>query len=194
MTGDQSYSFVSGIFGRERTFRLGADALHWDDGRHSGSIAYADVETVHMYITSQPYGDGTQICTIRSRAGARCDLKSKSFRPWGRSEDRSTRYLPFVRDLVGRISSSAPRVSIFRGLPNTAYYCQVVALAAVASMIIAELALAVIDWRTGSGDAANSLILIGVLTPAAVGLAKTALRGTRRRLDPKNLSDACGLV
>jgi len=194
MTGEQAYSFVSGIFGGERTFRLGANALHWEDGRHSGSIAYADVDTVHMYLSSQPYGHGTQICTIRSRAGARCDLKSKSFRPWGRSDDRSVRYLSFVRTLINRISSFAPRASIFDGLPPAAYYGQVVALAAVALIMIAELALPVVDWRTASADAANAVILMGVLTPAAIGLAKTVFRGTRRRLDPKSLSDVCGVV
>jgi hypothetical protein len=194
MTGEQTYSFVSGIFGRERTFRLGANALYWKDGRHSGSIDYADIATVHMYFTAQPFGYGTRICTIHTRAGARCELKSKSFRPWGRSEDRSIRYSSFVRELIDRVLFSAPGASIFDGPPNTVYYGQVVALVAVASIIIAELALAMTDWRTASGDPANSMIMIGFFTFPAIGLAKTVFRGTRRRLDPEKLSDVCGIV
>jgi hypothetical protein len=102
--------------------------------------------------------------------------------------------VPFVRDLLDRISSAAPQVRIFAGLPTTAYYGQVVALAAAALLIIAELAQVIVDWRTGSDGAATSLIVIGVLIPPAVGLAKTVFRGSRRRLDPKMLpDDLCGL-
>lgn len=194
MTGEQTYAFVSGLFGRERTFRLGANALHWEDGRHSGSIAYADVETVHMYRTSLPYGYGTQICTVRSRAGSRCNLKSKSFRPWGRSDDRSVPYRSFSRALIDRISSSAPHASIFDGPPPTAYYGQAVALGAIALIMIAEFARAAIDWRTASGDAANALILVGFFAAPAIGLARTVFRGTCRRLDPKQLSELCSVV
>ena len=189
MTDDLSYAFAAGVFSRERVFRLGAHALDWHDARHSGSIAYADVESVHLFSAYPPNGSATRVCSLRTRAGSRCVLKSKSARSWGRIEDRAADYGPFVRELLDRISSAAPQVRIFDGLPTAAYIGQAIALAVVSLLIISELVQVIVDWRTGSDGATTSLILMGVLIVPAVGIAKTVFRCRRRRLSPESLPD-----
>ena len=88
-----------------------------------------------------------------------------------------------------RISSAAPQVRIFDGLPTAAYIGQAIALAVVSLLIISELVQVIVDWRTGSDGATTSLILMGVLIVPAVGIAKTVFRGRRRRLSPESLPD-----
>lgn len=188
MTDELSYAFAAGIFGRERVFRLGAQSLEWHDGRHSESIAYSDVASVNLYSAYPPNGSATQICSVRTRAGARCVLKSKSVRAWGRSEDRGANYGPFVRELLDRISSAAPQARFFDGLPTAAYFAQAVVLAVIGLLIIAELVRVIVDWRTGSDGAATAMILMGILIAPAVAIAKTVLRGRQRRLASESLA------
>jgi hypothetical protein len=189
MADDRTYSFAPGIFRRERVFHLGQNELRWEDGRHSRSLAYADVESVHIYNMFQAYGFETQVCTLRTRAGVRSDLQSKSFRPWGRSEDRSSQYDPFVRDLLGRVCSAAPQARFFAGLPTATYYGQAVALAFFALLIVAGLAPMIGDSITGSYDTGAFIAIMLILIPPAIGAAKTLFRGSPRRLDPKGLPD-----
>jgi hypothetical protein len=106
--GTQSHSFAPAPFARERTFRLAPDALLWDDGRRSGKLGYADIATVHLYYCSEPYGRGTQICSLRSRSGASLAIQSKHCGRWGRQEDRSAAFAPFVRALLGHVAVAAP--------------------------------------------------------------------------------------
>ena len=188
MVDEPNYSFVAGMARREHVFHLGPDSLHWKDGRHSGTLAYADVESVHLYSMFQPYGLETRICTLRTRAGVRCDLKSRSFRPWGRTEDRSSRYAPFVRELLGRVGSAAPQARFFTGLPTGIFYGQAVALAVVALLIVAAFA-EMVD-KTGSQETGTSIAIMIMLIVPAIGVAKTLFRGwPPRRLEPASLPD-----
>ena len=43
------YSFRRNVLARERTYRIGASALHWTDGSEQGSIKFDDVKEVRLY-------------------------------------------------------------------------------------------------------------------------------------------------
>jgi hypothetical protein len=185
----RSYSFAAGIFSRERIFHLGPEALHWENGRDQGGLAYADVDSVHIFYLYRAWGFSTQMCLLRARSGARCVLKSKSFRTWGRSDDRSSAYFPFVRDLLGRVSSAAPQARFFDGLPRAWYFGQAAALAFFGLLIVADLAPMIgIPWKE-SGVTTGLIIVVVLLIPAAIGLSKTLLRGWPHVLDPRHLPD-----
>jgi hypothetical protein len=185
----RSYSFAAGIFSRERTFRLGPEALHWEDGRRPGSLAYADVDCVHLFYLYQAFGFGTQMCVMRARSGGQCVLKSKSFRTWGRSDDRSSAYVPFVRDLLGRVSTAAPGARFFAGLPTAWHVGQAVALALFALLIVANLAPLFGIPGKDSSFTTGLVIVIVLLIPTAIGLCRTLLRGRQHALDPRHLPD-----
>jgi hypothetical protein len=183
----RSYSFASGILSRERTFHLGPEALQWQDGRRQGNLAYTDVDSVHIFYLYRSFGFGAQTCLLRARSGAQCVLKSKNFRTWGRSDDRSDAYVPFVRDLLARIATAAPQARFFDGLPTAWYFGQAVALALVALLIAAILApLIGIPWK--ESDVATGFVIVFVLLiPVAIGLCKTLLRGWPHALDARHL-------
>ncbi len=183
----RSYSFASGILSRERTFHLGPEALQWQEERRQGSLAYTDVDSVHIFYLYRAFGFGTQICLLRARSGAQWVLKSKNFRTWGRSDDRSHTYVPFVRDLLGRVAAAAPQARFFDGLPTAWYFGQAFALALVALLIAAILAPVIgIPWK--ESDIASGFVIVFVLLiPVVIGLCKTLLRGWPHALDARHL-------
>lgn len=183
----RSYSFAPGIFSRERTFRLGPEVLQWQDGRRQGTLAYADVESVHIFYLYRSFGFGTQTCLFRARSGVQCVLKSKNFRTWGRSDDRSDAYVPFVRDLLGRVCTAAPQARLFAGLPPAWYFGQAVALALVVLLIAAIIAPVFgVPWK--ESDVTTGFVIVFVLMiPVAIGLCKTLLRGWPHALNARHL-------
>jgi len=183
----RSYSFASGILSRERTFHLGPEALRWENGRQQGSLAYADTDSVHIFYLYRPFGFGTHTCLLRARSGGKCVLRSKSLRPWGRSEDRSSAYVPFVRELLGRVSAAAPQARFFDGLPTAWYFGQAVALAFYVLLAAAILAPMIgVRWNEPE-VATRFVILVVFFIPLAIGLCKTLLRGWPHVLDPRHL-------
>jgi hypothetical protein len=192
---DPSYSFAPGIFSRERTYHLGREALRWENPKgQDGSLAYADVDTMHIFYLYQAYGFGTQVCVIRARLGAKCVLKSKNFRTWGRSDDRAGAYVPFVRDLLSRVAAGAPQARFFDGLPTGWYLSQLIALAVCAVIIATALAPMLAIWRSGSvsdsGSAISTLLItLGVLILPMIGVCRTLARGRVHPVDPRRLPD-----
>ena len=192
---DPSYTFASGVFGRERTYCLKDDALHWDGANgQSGSLAYADVDAVHVFCVYQPYGSSTQVCVLRSRSGAKCVLKSKNFRAWGRNSDRTGTYVPFVRDLWSRVAAAAPQSQFFAGLPRGWYVSQLIALILCLLIIVAAIVPTLPIGRTGassdSGGAISTLLVtLTVFIFPALGVWKTLVRGKPRLLASRQLPD-----
>ena len=196
MQTDTSYSFAPGMFGRERTFQLGPEALRWDAGKGGGgSLAYADVDTLHIFRLYRPYGLGMQVCVVRTRSGAKCVLKSKNVRSFGRTDDRAGSYVPFVRDLIGRVAAAAPQARFFDGLPGGWYATQLVSFVLCAILILAALVPAVAGSGTDKSDASVTLFLAVILfAPPMFAASKTLLRGRPRPFDPRRLDgDLAGL-
>lgn len=192
---DPSYSFASGIFSRERTYHLGDEALRWDGTNgQAGSLAYADVDTVHIFYLYQPYGFSTQVCVIRTRSDVKCVLKSKNFRAWGRNSDRVSTYVPFVRDLLSRVAAAAPQARFFAGLPRGWYLSQLVALVLCVVLIVAAIVPTLPIGRSGAANDSSSaistlLITLAVFILPAFGAWKTLVRGKARPLDSRRLPD-----
>jgi hypothetical protein len=185
-TATQSYSFARAPFTRERTFRLAPDALLWDDGNRSGRLPYAEIATVHLYYRSEPYGRGMQVCALRSRSGAKLAIQSKHFGRWGRQDDRSAAFAPFVRALLGRVAVAAPEARCFSGFPVGLYYAVLAAFVVLALIFLANLAFAL----QGSAESGSGAIVAAILLLALFPSGWRNLRGCwPRPSSPQQLAD-----
>ena len=173
----QSYAFARGPFARERTFRLAPDALLWGNGKRSGRLAYADIATVHLYTRSGPYGRSMQVCALRARSGAGLAIQSKHFGRWGRQDDRSAAFAPFVRALLGRVATAAPGARCFRGFPIGLYYATLAAFIVLALVFLANLAFAL----QGAPDSGSAAVVTAVLLVALFPSGWRNLRDGRPR-------------
>src|SRR6202035_5526777 len=95
-----SYSFRSHPFRRQRTFRIGTDALYWTDGKKERSIAYADVDEVRF--SGQLMRGAAALtkrkmwcCHLNCRSARGINLSPLHCVRIGSWEDRSTPYVAF---------------------------------------------------------------------------------------------------
>jgi len=108
-----SYSFRSSAFGRERTYRIGPNALHWSDGATEGCVAYSDVDEVRLFRRLMPRAAALQRktmwrCDLHCRSRHRIALSPLHCVRFGRWEDRSTSYLAFINALLPQMRRCNP--------------------------------------------------------------------------------------
>jgi hypothetical protein len=110
-----AYSFRRSGLSRERTYRLGPDALEWSGAGQDGRIAYAEIEALRF----QKYRvRGTLAatvkrlwsCVVSCRTGPRVILLPTHYVRSGVLEDRSAAFYPFVGQLMARVRSANPDV------------------------------------------------------------------------------------
>jgi len=111
------YSFRPHAFTGERTYRIGANALHWAEGGKEHCILYGDVDEVRLYREFMPGGASLTKKTmwrlhLHCRSGHRVILSPLHyirFRSW---EDRSTRYAEFINVLLTQLRSCNPNLKV----------------------------------------------------------------------------------
>jgi hypothetical protein len=108
-----AYSFRRSGLSRERTYRLGPDALEWSGAGQDGRIAYAEIEALRF----QKYRvRGTLAatvkrlwsCVVSCRTGPRVILLPTHYVRSGVLEDRSAAFYPFVGQLMARVRAANP--------------------------------------------------------------------------------------
>jgi Kdo2-lipid IVA lauroyltransferase/acyltransferase len=111
------YSFRSHALARERTYRIGPNALHWSDGGKERNVSYSDVDEVRLY---QRRVRGEAALTKKKTWCLHLHCRSThqiilspfhyvGFRSW---EDRSTLYLAFIHLLLARLRSCNPHLKV----------------------------------------------------------------------------------
>jgi len=105
-----TYSFRPGRFARERTYRLRADGVAWQDGRRGGSVPYADVGRIEV-CKERFLGSSASYwrCVLYPKAGRKIRLGAASRSGLRRIEDRTEAYIPFVKELEARVATANPR-------------------------------------------------------------------------------------
>jgi KDO2-lipid IV(A) lauroyltransferase len=105
---DGIYSFRANAFAPERTYRIGADALHWTSHDRENRIAYSEIREVsfnRILARGDAVVKGRTIIRMRlgCRSGQWLVLSPLHYvRPF-RWEDRSTDYLAFTGALLPRL-------------------------------------------------------------------------------------------
>jgi hypothetical protein len=80
-----AHTVHNSLIDKERTFTLGADALHWRDAAGEGQIAYADVSDMRLIGYTSLIGEAFQ-CTLRARGGGKVKIRSAHYRNLGNFE------------------------------------------------------------------------------------------------------------
>jgi hypothetical protein len=155
---------------------LGPDALERTEGNGATKkMAYGEVKELRLLYDPARAAPNRFRCDLNSVAGHRVSLMSRSFVAPGVYEDRTSGYPPFVRELIKRVSESAPHCKFYAGQTPWSFYGGH-ALALIGVLIIAHLAA-----RFGGLPPKAALILKGVMIGAYAAVALRAARRNRPR-------------
>jgi hypothetical protein len=164
-------------------WRLGPDALIRTEANGATTrMTYAEMRELRLlYDPARPAPHRFR-CDVSSAAGYRVALMSMSFIAPEVYEDRSSRYTPFVRELVRRVGTASPHCRFAAGqTPWSFYGGHALALAGI--VIMAHLAA-----RFGALPPHAALILKTVMIVAYVAAAARTARHTRpRRFAPQDI-------
>jgi hypothetical protein len=193
---DPTYRFRLSLARKEETCRLGADALLRSGKATGSSIVYKDIRAVRIYRSpgmpglGGPAASTFERCVIRPKHGRPAVLSSNHFAGFGKFEDRSQAFRPFVDDLVRRVADANPDTVFIAGMPAMLWWAWILIL--LATVIVAPLAAVLIIVQLINGDPVSpplilvTVLLLGVLFSLA-SYARTVRRNRPRRFDPRNL-------
>jgi hypothetical protein len=165
------------------TWTLGPDALERTEANGATKkMAYGEVKELRLLYDPARAAPNRFRCDLNSVAGHRVTLMSRSFVAPGTYEDRASGYAPFVREIIKRVSESAPHCKLYAGQTPWSFYGGHV-LALIGVLIIAHLAA-----RFGGLPPNAALILNGVMVGAYAVLAlRTARRNRPRSFKPQSI-------
>jgi len=173
------HSVRNSLIDKERSFSLGADALHWRDAAGEGRMPYAEVRDMRLIGYTALIGEALQ-CTLRDRNGGKVKIRSAHYRSLGNFEDRTATYAPFVAGLAKRIAAQAPDAKFIAG--STALWIVWLVLGVLCAIVVGLLILSLFD---GVPPAAPAIMAV-VICIAAVPIAVHRIRSDRaRRFDPE---------
>jgi len=112
-----AYSFRRSGLSRERTYRLGPDALEWSDVGQDGRIAYAEIEALRFQkfrIRGALAATVKRLwaCVLTRRNGRKIILLPTHYVRSGVLEDRSAAFYSFVGQLTARVRAANPAVRL----------------------------------------------------------------------------------
>src|ERR1700686_3307013 len=111
-----SYSFRQSRGRPETFYRLTDAALEWTEGTATESVAFSDIRFVRLYhspTVKNPFlggvvAPGFARCVIHRRHARARILSSIHFLSFGKFEDRSASFRPFVAELMRRVVAARP--------------------------------------------------------------------------------------
>jgi len=168
------------FFAKERTYRLGDDALTWRDADGGGRLAFSDVREVRL--TADPsFGKDRAQCIVQDREGRKVKLVSKHFAGLGTLEDRLRTYAPLVRALLPRVAAAAPQAKFIAG--GTAQWLLWLVLGTVCAIAVISLVVALLGGAPVEGGGFAILIPLAILGP---GMWRVVRRGRAKEFDGAN--------
>jgi KDO2-lipid IV(A) lauroyltransferase len=113
---DPSYNYRPHALASERLYQLRPDGLAWSTPRRTGFVAYSDIEEVRAY-KARFFGSSTTYWNfvLRARSGGTVRLGAGNRVGLNSVEDRTSAYMPFIKELEARIAAANPDVRIASG-------------------------------------------------------------------------------
>ncbi len=176
---DPTYSFRSAAMGGTHTFRLGADALHWQVGRREGHIPYAAVSRMRLSYRPMTMQSHRFLAEVWSSAAPKLSLASTSWRSIMEQQTQDEPFAEFVRRLSERVAAAGSGAEFRTGSPAPIYWLGAVLFA---GMLIAIPLLIVRAITTGA--TAGALFIGAFLALFIWQLGRFFWRNQPGRYDP----------
>jgi hypothetical protein len=175
-----THAVRASMAGRAVIYALGDTALSWRDDRgQGGSLAYADVASVRLigYVG----GSGTMYrCAIKGGGMIR-KIPSHHFAGFGRVEDRTATYAPFVRALTERVAAHAPQARFIAGSTGLWITWLLIGVGALVVLALMAVILAGGEFIAAGGIPALLVLIVGI--PLMV---REVRKGGAKFFDPAN--------
>jgi hypothetical protein len=190
---DPTYTLRLSLASEEATYRLSEDALHCTTAKGTRTLPFAEIGMVRVYESPGQTSLFGQIapafarCVIRPRRGRAIVLSSKHFIGFGRFDDRSATFRPFVDTLLARLGSAHPGARLLAGMPPALWWTWVALLAAVAlvtPVFIVVIVQELIAGRVLQMPAVLSSLIVFGAALGIVSYARVLRRNRPRRFTP----------
>jgi KDO2-lipid IV(A) lauroyltransferase len=108
---DLSYAYRPSALLAERLYTLSPDGLAWTASGRQGFLRYSDVERVRFFKRRFLGSSATYwTCVLSPRAGGKLTLGAANRVGFNTIEDRTSAYMPFIRELETRLVAANPQL------------------------------------------------------------------------------------
>jgi uncharacterized membrane protein YphA (DoxX/SURF4 family) len=135
-----TYTFNASVLGAPWSFRLAPGGLVWDKGRHSGRIAFSQINRVRMTFRPATMQSYRFITEIWGGQGPKLTIASTSWRSMMEQERLNASYSAFVAELHRRIAAAETPAVFDAGVSPPVYWAGLVVYAAVGIGVLALIA------------------------------------------------------
>ena len=146
------YSYKPSLFGAPWQFRLGADALEWQAGRHRGRTPYAQITRVRLSYRPSTMQARRLLTEVWCTGAPKLPIASASWRSLVEQENLDAAYGVFVRELHRRIAAAGTQATFVQGSPAFLYWpgLAIIAVTSLAITVLAVRAALLGDWAAAA--------------------------------------------
>jgi KDO2-lipid IV(A) lauroyltransferase len=113
---DLSYAYRPSALSPERVYKLSPDGIAWTSGGRGGFLAYGDIKRVRVFKARFIGSSATYWnCEIEPRSGRTIRVGAGHRAGFNAVEDRTSTYIPFVKELEARIAAANPELRVEMG-------------------------------------------------------------------------------
>jgi len=117
MSNEQlSYSHRNSLIHENRTYRIGDDALYWqDDDKPEERLLYSDINSVEAQFAPSRVQSNRYLMRLRTRSKGKIDITNTTYKGIGDFEELNESYVPFVQELHRKIAEVNPAAAFKQG-------------------------------------------------------------------------------
>jgi hypothetical protein len=119
---DTIYAYKPSMMGGPHAFRLGADALHWEIGRYSGTIPYASIQRIRLSFRPVTLATHRFMAEIWAPDTPKIIVASTSWKSMVEQQRQDAAYKAFIQALVWRIGRAGGRPLLQTGATPLLYW------------------------------------------------------------------------
>lgn len=186
-----TYSFRPTFFRTEIVYRLTGEALTWSSSSGTGSQRLAEIDKIRVYAVPGSPGimgvasGSIERCVIWPKQGRTVVITSRHVVRFGKFEDRTMTFRPFVEALMARAARANPSAHFLAGMPPVLWWVWMLSIASLA--IASSLAglVVLVELFAEPRNVLVRIITAALLAGAAFGLypiLRALLRDRPRRL------------
>jgi hypothetical protein len=123
---------------------------------------YRDVAGLGLSYAPSRFDQGRYRCDVRMRSGQQLAILSTHYAGIADFEDRAASYVPFVRELVGRVAAANPEARFRSGKRPWVYWAEHVFLLAMVLLLVFVLSAVGVSYLSDSGWAKLAVVVASI--------------------------------